>query len=127
MREITATEFSNICEFKSAHNIYMQVKQEKLTKSETGKYNIFEPLNMAFLSKHGKSRIDVESFLKQIETKSVSHCRPTTPKNTEPVKNQPDQSEILFECVDFILTREYSTDEAKKIKSMIFGEMGKRI
>jgi len=125
--EIIASDFARICEFKSAHNIYMQVKQGKLTKNEGGKYNIFEPLNMAFLSKHGKSRIDVENYLKEKETKTSSHCRPTPAKNTAPVNNEPDQSDILFKCVDIVIDREYSTDEAKRIKKMIFGEMGKRV
>ena len=121
MREITATEFSKICGFKSAHNIYIQVKQNKLTKSESGKYNIFEPLNQEFLKRHGKSRIDVESYLDQIKKKTSSHCRPTIQKQ------EPDQSMLLLESVDIVISREYSTDEAGKIKTMIFEEMGKHV
>lgn len=121
MREITATEFSKICGFKSAHNIYMQVKQKKLTKSESGKYNIFEPLNQEFLKRHGKSRIDVETYLSQQEKESASHCRHTIQKN------EPDQSMLLLKSVETVLTREYSTDEAGKIKTMIFEEMGKHV
>lgn len=125
--EIIGSDFAKICGFKSAHNIYMQFNAGKLTRSDTKKYNIFDPLNQAFLAKHGKSRIDVENYLKEKESKNLSHCRPLPSKNAAPVNKEPDQSEILLKCVDIVISKKYSSDEAMKIKNMIFEEMGKYV
>jgi hypothetical protein len=140
--EISGSDFAYITGV-SRQTIYALWKKGKLVKSQAKKFEIYEPPNLSYLKQHGRSALDVEEYLSlgrkpftkrslypdKINPKeeNLSHCRPSPPKNAAPVNNEPDQSEILLKCVDIVISKKYSSDEAIKIKNMIFEEMGKYV
>lgn len=122
--EIKGAWLAELCGTKR-QNVYMLTRNGKLEKSLSGLYNIADDLNRDFLTSHNKSKIDVENFVKKKE--SLASCRSTSPKNTGEQQKTADQSMFLLKSVDIVITREYSADDAGKIKGMIFEEMGKLI
>lgn len=113
-------------------NIYTLCKQKKLIKSDSGKYNIYTPCNKQFLKTHNKSTLDAEKFIKSKESIVRGRQGRIVSKDIK-VKKQPtskkeqDQSILLVESISYVISKNYSEDEANKIKSEIFVEFERRV
>lgn len=134
--EIRASWFADICDVsRQTFNSAKNSDKVQPNNDEVPKYNIHEPLNLEYLRSHGKSILDVENYIKvksftkkkKKQKQSSSVGRSPIQKKTVVTEKTEDQSMKLLEAVKIVLSREYSEEEFKKIKSMIFGEMKKLI
>lgn len=149
--EISGSDFAYICGV-SRQTIYALWKKNKLEKSGAKKFNVNDPLNLEYLKEHGKSTLDVKKYVDlgrkpyarrdrfpdvlngeekpdnfKPRNNYSSSCRSNTQKNQPEQQKTNDQSDILFKSVDIVITRKYSSDEAREVKNLIFQEMGKYV
>ena len=120
MDEIKGAWLAKLCGV-TRQNVYTLEAQGKLAKSPSGLYNMHEPLNLTFLRNHEKNLLDVEKLV--IEKKNlVIGQYPRKNKKLQHQKSQ-DQSVMLLKAVSIVINKNYSEDEANKIKSQILQEM----
>lgn len=122
--EIIGAWLADICNV-TRHNVYHLAAKGNLTKTDSGKYNIHDPLNNAFLINHGKSKLDVEEY---VEGRKPHVKKPLPVKKTNVDSGKAEKEAlILLECTSIVISKNYSKKEAQKIKNEIMQEMRKRV
>ena len=120
--EIKGYWLANICGV-TRQNVYMLTAQGKLTKSESGKYNIYDPKNARFLKTHNKSKLDVKEYL-DTKDKPKQRRSKLPPAGSTPGKNQ-DDSIKLIKSVERVIFNLYGKEASQKIKYEIMQEFKK--
>ena len=133
--EIIGSDLAKICKV-TPQNIYFLVAKGKLVKTESNKYNIYDPLNSAYLKQHNQSVVSVREYLdaKNVSNKSpkkrkIKTAHPQKPIHESKNESKPETNEtlLLVEILDEIITNNYSKDEAIKIKNQLFSELERRL